>query len=286
VERSQWAGLAAVNAAAVIFGGVALSGGLGLSPAWIVAGRAGFAVLALGGLALSRGRGPSQSVTLLQALPSGLLLALHWVLFFASVQMAGVAVATLTMATFPLVTVILEAVRRRATPSTLDLAAGGVVIAAIGLVMAAGLPSRPLALAGGVAGLASAALFAVFALASQALALRAEPLRLSLMQNAVVVAVTVPALPFAGAAPGPEGWLALAALGVVGTALSHQLYLFGLRRLPAAVCGAVVSLEPIYAITFAAIALGQRITSAVALSAVLIVAASFILLRRRSAAPA
>jgi drug/metabolite transporter (DMT)-like permease len=76
------------------------------------------------------------------------------------------------------------------------------------------------------------------------------------------------------------------ALGVIGTALTHQLYLFALRRLPASVCGGFVTLEPVYAILFAALLFGEQVQPMVLVSAALIIGASLLLLRNSPAAAA
>ena len=116
---------------------------------------------------------------------------------------------------------------------------------------------------------------------SRGLAREAHPVALSLRQNAVVALVLAPFLPFSPPAPhGAGDWIALAALGVVASALSHQFYFFALRRLPAVLCGAFISLEPIYAILMAAALFTQPIGPAVGASAALIVAASLLLLWR------
>jgi drug/metabolite transporter (DMT)-like permease len=69
----------------------------------------------------------------------------------------------------------------------------------------------------------------------------------------------------------------------IGTALTHQLYLFALRRLPASVCGGFVTLEPVYAIVFAAMLFGDPVRPVLLISATLIISASLLLLRQANA---
>lgn len=278
---SRWTGILAANAAAFLFGSIALFGKLPLSPVWIVAVRAVFAVLALALLArLLRGPLIPQSAMLGRIAASGALLAGHWVLFFASVQLASVAVATLTIASFPLFTIVIEACWQRRSPRAAELAAGFAIVLAIFLLVGEGAAIDGQAIWGVLAGLAAAASFAVFALASQAMARRIDTIRLSLTQYATAAVVLMPLLPFAGVPPTGSDWLWLAILGVVGTAVVHQLYLFSLRRLPASVCGAIVSVEPIYAVLLAAALFGEPIGPAIAVSAALVIGATLVLLRR------
>src|SRR5207253_2748142 len=94
-------GLVVINLAAVIFGGSALIGEMKVSPWWIVAVRACFATLTLGVIAFIKKESFRFSQSHAWAfLITGSILAFHWVTFFMSVQMAGVAVATVTFAAF------------------------------------------------------------------------------------------------------------------------------------------------------------------------------------------
>src|SRR5689334_5229577 len=98
-QSKKTQGLIAINLAAVIFGTAALYGKLPVSPFWITGVRAAFASGALILLAAAR-----SELTLPRAaqvpilLLTGLILSVHWITFFSSVQMGGVAIATLTFA--------------------------------------------------------------------------------------------------------------------------------------------------------------------------------------------
>lgn len=273
------AALAAVNLSAVVFGSAALFGKLEVSPLWIVAGRSAFAAAALFFVVVSLRKGLLPSAPLVPRIAcTAIVLALHWMAFFASVQVGGVAIATLTVSTFPLFTLLIEARRAKRLPDPLELVCGAAIVVAIWLISR---PDGDGAAVGALLGVAAAVLFALFSLTSQRLVRELGALRLALWQYALVALITAPVVIFVPAPSGPTAWGALALLGVVGTALAHQLYLFGLGRLPAAACGGVVSLEPVYAIVLAALIFGDPVGPAVVVSAVLIVGASVLLLRRR-----
>jgi len=269
----------AVNIAALIFGTTALFGRVEGSPVWIVAGRGFFACLALCAVGAARGlpmRLPAGRFA--RVALSALLLALHWIAFFTAVRIAGVAIGTLTAATFPLFTIVVEAMRWRRMPSLIQLGAGAAVIVAVALISepaAAGADAG----SGAAIGLLAALLFAVFALISQDLAKDINPVTLSMYQQGMVALLLLPALPFAEPLQTAGDWLAIVALGVIGTALTHQLYLFALRSLPASVCGGFVTLEPVYAIVFAQLLFGEAVRPLVLVSAPLIIGASLLLLR-------
>jgi drug/metabolite transporter (DMT)-like permease len=278
-----WPALVAVNIAALIFGTTALFGRIDGSPVWIVAGRGFFACATLWAVAIARGLplrlAPEQ---LRRVAVSALLLALHWLAFFTSVRVAGVAVGTLTAATFPLFTIVLDALRRGRTPSVMEWAGGAAIILAVALISGAGAESEA-ATVGAAIGLMAALLFAVFALFSQDLAKEMNAVTLSFYQQGVVALLLLPVLPFVEPLQTAGAWIAIAMLGIVGTAVTHQLYLFALRRLAASVCGGFVTLEPVYAIVFAAMLFGETIRPIVLVSAALIIGASLLLLREANA---
>ena len=268
----------AINVAAVIFGTAALYGKLHVAPFWIVAMRAGFAALTLalvGGLRIDL-RTCSAS-TWRRLAVSGLFLAIHWLSFFVSVQQAGVAVATLTFATFPLFTVIVEAAQARRLPRLAELAASAAIIVAVALLV--GPRGGRGNIGGAAAGLVSGLTYALFWRVSQKLS-ALPPIMLSLSQNAVVVALLAPTLAFATPAPGRAlEWLSLAALGVINTAVMLLLYLYALKRISASACSGFVALEPVYAIVFAALLFGEPVTPWIVASIILILGASLTFVR-------
>jgi drug/metabolite transporter (DMT)-like permease len=278
-------GLVAINIAAVVFGSTALFGKIDISPLWLVAGRAGFAALTLSIISIARGKLETPNRESLNTIiATGLVLAFHWLTFFVSVQKAGVAIATLTFATFPLFTVVMENLRRRQMPKPVELAIGAVIVIAVRLLVDVDFGAQD-KLLGTAAGLASGCSFAWFGIASKRLGAVLAPLRASLYQNLVV---TVALLPFLFFTPPPvtlRDWALLAALGVIATALMHQLYFYALRRLSAATCSGFVALEPVYAILFAAALFAEPVTYKIGLSALLIVGASLMLLKLEKSLP-
>jgi drug/metabolite transporter (DMT)-like permease len=276
---AQAEGVIAINLAAIIFGAAALFGKLNVSPIWIVAVRAGFAALTLGCLGGYRTGGrivPISSWAILAL--SGCILGVHWLAFFMSVQLAGVAVATLTFATFPLFTVILEASMQRRLPRPSELAVGIVIVVAVALLVDSG--SSQGNLVGSAMGLMSAITYALFWRVSQSTGAALSRVTVAFYQNVAAFALFAPALFIATPAPSRSfEWLSLMALGVINTAVMLQLYLFALKRISASTCSGFVALEPVYAIIFAALLFHEPITSWIVISIILILGASLTLLK-------
>lgn len=276
----RFQGLMAINIAAVIFGTAALFGKIDVSAVWIVDLRAVFAAIALLALAVTRRqlhRPPSHLIPSLIA--TGTILALHWVTFFVAVQFAGIAVATLTFATFPFFTVLVNGVLSRERPRLFEVAAGLIIVIAVGLLVnvdLTGVNQRW----GALAGIGSAVLFALFGIFSKTLGAALSPVLVSLYQNMVVAIVLLPLLPIVGRAPDRASeWMWLVVLGVVTTALMHQLYFYALQRLSPTTCSGFVALEPVYAILFASIFFHEPLSVWVVVSAGMILSASFMLLK-------
>ena len=100
--------LVALHVAVALFGFAGLFGKwLALSPVAIVLGRTAIAAVALGILRLRARQHAAFDVRLIG---NGVVLALHWLSFFAAIQVSTVAVGLLGYASFPLFTLLAERV--------------------------------------------------------------------------------------------------------------------------------------------------------------------------------
>lgn len=215
---------------------------------------------------------------------NGLLLAMHWVTFFASVQVGGVAIAVLGFASFPVFALPLETWLLRRRWQRADTLTTLLVSAGLTLLAGATLDAQALQL-GLAYGLLSGLSFAWLAVRNRGQVDHAPPLAQAFWQNAWAALWLVPVLALGalrvGQLPAPDArqWLLLAALGVFCTALSHTLFITGLRRLSAHAASVIIALEPVYGIALAAWLLGQvpgtRILAGGALIVCAVVAASW-----------
>ena len=285
MTRSQ--ALAAIHAAAVLFGLTGVFGELIQSgAAAITLGRASFAVLALALFAGLRGRPLAARIDARRAgmlAGSGALLACHWVTFFVSVKVGGIAVATLGFASFPAFITLLEGLFFRERIRAGEWLLLGLVTAGLALVT----PSFDLGDRGTVGlawGVFSGLSFALLALVNRRAAAGMDPVQVACWQNLAVALIVAP---WAGpqlAAAAPLDWLWLALLGVFCTGLSHYLFVSSLAVLKARTAGLVIALEPVYAIAFAWALFAQQPTPRMLAGAALIVAAILWSGRRKVAA--
>ncbi|MFK3791350.1 DMT family transporter [Pseudomonas piscis] len=268
--------LGALHIGALMFGLTGVFGKLAAaSPAVIVFGRAAFAVLALGFFARLASNAPWQRLATgdwLRLLLSGLLLAGHWVSFFVSVKIAGVAIATLGFASFPAFTVILEGLifRERIRINEIVL----VVLVSIGLVLVT--PDFDLAsqaTTGLLWSVASGLLFSLLSLNNRAGSGRIPAVQAALCQNLVVglclLPVAAPELPEVRA----MDWLWISLLGIFCTGLAHSLFVASLAVIKARTAAVVFALEPVYGITVAWVLFGENPTLRMLLGGALIITA-------------
>jgi len=271
----------AIHLAAILFGLTGVFGELIQSgAAAITLGRAAFAVLAL--LVVARlGRGHHHHNAIVRGLSvrklailvgAGCLLALHWVTFFISVKVGGIAIATLGFASFPAFIALFEVLvlRQRIQRAEWLMLA----LVTVGLMLVT--PSFDFGDAGVVGllwGLLSGLGFAMLAIANRYAAVGMASLQVAVWQN---LTVTFVLLPFAvaplAAAPAID-WLWLLLLGVLCTGLSHYLFVASLNALSARSAGLVIALEPVYAIAFAWTLFDQTPSVRMLTGAALIVAA-------------
>lgn len=268
--------LGALHIGALMFGLTGVFGKLAAaSPAVIVFGRAVFAVLALAVFARFASRTRWQKLRGRDArrlLLGGLLLAGHWVSFFISVKVAGVAIATLGFASFPAFTVLLEGLifRERIRANEILL----VVLVSVGLVLVT--PDFDLA-SGATTGLlwavASGLLFSLLSLTNRAGSAHVPPVQAALCQNLVVGLCLLPMAAPQLSDVRPIDWLWIGLLGVFCTGLAHSLFVASLAVIKARTAAVVFAMEPVYGITIAWLLFDENPTLRMLLGGVLIIVA-------------
>jgi DME family drug/metabolite transporter len=204
----------------------------------------------------------------------GVVLAVHWGLYFSAIKETSVASAVLITYAAPIFMALLARAllreRVRATSiAALAVSLGG--IAAISLSGGHGVEAvRPLGVALAVGAAISYAFLIVLL---KRWAARIDPLTVVVYQHATAAAVLSPALLFTsfdGFDATAVGYLLL--LGVALTGVVGALYVAALRWVPATTAGILAYMEPVSAALVAAALLGQRLTFAVIAGGLAIVA--------------
>ena len=256
-------GLLRLHAAVLLFGLAGLFGKLlDLPPAVIVFGRAAFATpaLLLAGVVWKLPLWPRSGRALLAFPLLGAPLALHWTIFFQSVQDAGVTLALITFSTFPAFVVFLEPLLFRERLRALDVALAAAALGGVA-VLTPGLHWENHATRGVFWGVASGLTFAVLALLNRRSVRQHSSVTIALWQFAWAALALLPVV--APSWPGLTGrdLLLLLVLGVVCTAVAHALFIAGLHGCPARTAGLITCLEPVYGSALAVLLLGEVLSA-------------------------
>ena len=270
-------GLILIHIAVFLFGFAGLFGKfLDCTPLWIVLGRTVFASLAL--IIYSKiFPGITLRVTALKDLGffavQGILLALHWLSFFAAIQVSSVAVGLITFSSFPLFVTFMEPIFFKETFKKRDLLTAVAVFAGIVLVVPDMDLSNEVTL-GSIYGLASGFSFAVLGLVNRRNARHCHPVSAAFYQNLfAALSLVIPVVMIRTQSPGIHDILLLGLLGIVFTALAHGCFITGLTRIRVQTASVIAGMEPVYGILFAFILLGETQDVSTLVGGVLIIGA-------------
>lgn len=195
----------------------------------------------------------------------GVLVALHWLTFYASIKLSNASVGATCIALGTVFTALVEPWLARTKLQPRDLLLGVAVLPGVALVVG----GVPPGMYGGIAmGVLSAILVAVFgslnkrlvehgdALTITAIELGAGTLALTLL--APLLAAFWPGEGLSFSLPSTRDSLYLLALALGCTLLPYALSLVALRHMSAFAAQLAVNLEPVYAIALAMLLLGEQ----------------------------
>lgn len=176
----------------------------------------------------------------------GLLLGIHWVTFFHSMQVSTIAIGVLATFTFPIMTVFLEAAFAGKKLRWQDVLSGVLVLLGVAVMLG----DQPLGFNSSTAQGAAWGLLSAFLFASRNViskySLPAIPSAESLMyQLAAVALILIPFIDFHKVSQLAESdWVQLVTLGIFTTALCHTLIVFCYNNLPAKTVAMISCLQP------------------------------------------
>lgn len=184
---------------------------------------------------------------------AGALVALHWVLFYRSIKIAGVAVAVLCLSTITFFTALLEPIIFRRRPRTHEIVIGALVVLGVVLLLNFETRAPP---EGYAIGLASAFFSAAFGTWNGTLVHRERPERVTFYElTAAAIGCGLAFLPLGGFVPpwrvSTHDGVLLLFLAIACTALPWMWTLRILKTLSPYTMAVSISLEPVYSILFA-----------------------------------
>jgi len=248
-----------IHAAVVLFGLAGLFGKwLVLSPFIIVLGRVFYASAALFLFFLLTKTNmrifPARNYAVFILL--GFILAVHWVAFFHSIQISTVAIGLLSYSSFPVFTAFLEPLFFKERIKISMIVCALLCLAGVFLII----PQFDLdnsTYRGVLWGLFAGFTFSILTILNRKLSLRYSSLLIAFYQDFWATLFLLPFFFILRPQISSRDILLLLALGIFCTALSHSLFIKGMRHINAQTAAIISSLEPVYGIILALLILKE-----------------------------
>jgi drug/metabolite transporter, DME family len=236
--------------------------------------RVALSALSLAGILLLVGRTqalrpPPRTIYVL-----GVLLAIHWSLYFASIKETSVASAVLVTYVAPVFMALLAPVMIRERITRVTVGALAVSLAGVALISLGGGEGGGEVRAFGVALAVGAAItYALLIVLLKRWAADVDPLTVVVYQDVTAAVVLAPSVVAASWSLSGTEIAYLLLLGGLLTGFAGALYVGALRHVPATTAGILAYLEPLSAAVLAAAFLSEPLTGAVLVGGTAIVAA-------------
>ena len=252
------AAIVSVNIAVLLFGLAGLfAKWIQLPAICITFGRVLFSSIALGLYLLLRRQSFLVSRRdLLLLLAAGVILALHWWSFLASIQLSSVALGTITFSSFPLFVTFLEPLFFHQKLMRRNVLIAIIILIGV-LITVPEFSVGNSSFTGILVGMLSALCYAVLTLLNKRLAGRLGGSLTAFYEQAAAALFLLPFVLMIRMQPSVSDLSLLLFLGVVTTALAHTLFISSLNTLPAQLAGICSSMETVYGILFALLLLGE-----------------------------
>jgi drug/metabolite transporter (DMT)-like permease len=205
----------------------------------------------------------------------GVLLAVHWSLYFAAIKETSVASAVLITYAAPIFMAMLAPVLIREHVPGVSIAALAVSVVGITAIsLAGGSGGEEVRVTGVVLAVFAAITYAFLIVLLKRWASEVHPMTLITYQEGTAALVLSPALLFASyGGVGGDDIAYLVLLGTVLTGMTGVIYVGALKWVPATTAGILAYMEPVSAAVLAALILGEALTPEVIAGGVAIVAA-------------
>jgi len=203
----------------------------------------------------------------------GVVVGIHWVTYFASMQMAGVTVGIIAFFTYPVITVFIEPLFNKNRPKIKDMMTALVVVIGIYLLIPEVSLGNQVTL-GILMGVFSAFFFALRNILHRNYFTQYSGPHTMLYQTLVAclmlcLFVEVPPLHVTN-----HDWLLILLVGVVFTATPHAFFASSLRHLSATTAGLISCLQPLYGSILAFFLLQERPNVMTIIGGLLVVSAA------------
>ncbi|MBW8182632.1 DMT family transporter [Shewanella nanhaiensis] len=205
------------------------------------------------------------------AIGLGIVVSLHWVTYFASMQLSSVAIGMIAFFTYPVMTVLVEPFFTGSRIKKVDIISGLVVLTGVILLIPEASLGNDVTL-GIAVGILSAIFFTARNLLHKRYFSAYSGSKAMFYQTAVAVIFLAPWHTIELSQIEQNIWWMILLLGVVFTATPHALFTAALRHLSAKTVSLVSCLQPFYGAILALIFLGETLDIKTAIGGILVVA--------------
>lgn len=275
--QPQQQSLMYLHIAVLLFGGTALFAKLiSLNALDITVYRAAIAAIALFSLLLWQKK--AIKLHSLQdyaiALFLGVTVGLHWVTYFAGMQMAGIAVGMIAFFTYPVITVFIEPLFNRSKPQLKDLLSAVIVMIGIYLLIPNADLGNDVTL-GIITGIVSALLFAFRNIVHKRYFSQYGGPQTMFYQTVVASLLLCAFIEVPVMQVSHYNLSLLIVAGVIFTATPHSLFAASLQYLSAATAGLISCLQPLYGTFLAFLLLHEQPSLLTLVGGTLVISAAF-----------
>lgn len=273
IKTNSHSGLIELHIAVLLFGGTALFSKLiPLSALDITLLRCCVAAVILALVVKSTGRHLRLKTQkdYFVAMGLGIIVSLHWVTYFASMQLSSVAIGMIAFFTYPVMTVLIEPIFTKTRLKRADFISGLSVLFGVSLLIPEATLGNDVTL-GIVIGILSAMLFTARNLLHKRYFSQYSGAQAMFYQTAVAVPFLFPWHQADISKIENHVWWLILLLGVVFTAAPHALFTSALRQLSAKTVSLVSCLQPLYGALLALLLLGEELALKTVIGGTLVV---------------
>ncbi len=207
----------------------------------------------------------------------GVVVGIHWVTYFAGMQMAGVTIGIIAFFTYPVITVFLEPALNRSNsksrPQVKDIVIASIVLIGIFLLIPEINLGNQVTL-GIVTGIISAFFFALRNILHKNYFSHYSGPHTMLYQTLVAFLMLGLFIEVPIAQVTNRDWSLILLVGIVFTAMPHALFASSLRHLSATTAGLISCLQPLYGSVLAFLLLSERANMLTIIGGTLVVSAA------------
>ena len=204
----------------------------------------------------------------------GVTVGIHWVTYFAGMQMAGIAIGMIAFFTYPVITVFIEPFFNRSKPKLKDLISAAVVMLGIYLLIPSADIGNDVTL-GVITGVVSALFFAARNIIHKRYFSQYGGPQTMLYQTVVasLILCVFIEVPITKVSHYDLSLLIIA--GIIFTATPHSLFASSLQHLSASTAGLISCLQPLYGTFLAFLLLHEEPSILTLMGGTLVISAAF-----------